>query len=156
MTLPKYIPRNKISAVDEIILRRYYCHYPLRDIAKHIGTTYAYIKTRIQRLRKRFNLPPREGSHASNTAAFIADKALVSDLFCQGLSIRQIANKYEISHTTVAAYLKDWGVIANPKVNLNELPSINLAGFYTGWRDITEESIITVNKKPKFIVTPLS
>lgn len=156
MTLPKFIPASQISEIDEIILRRYYKHHPIRAIAKHLAIKYATVKTRIFRLRKRFDLPPREGGPAHNTAAFIADRELVSDLFCQGLSLRQIAEKYEISHTTVAAYFKDWGVIAAPKTNLNELPTINIAGFYTGWHDITEETVITVSKKPKFIVTPIS
>ena len=156
MTLPKFIPANQISERDEIMLRRYYKHHSIRTIAKHLNTTYATVKTRIFRLRKRFDLPPREGGLANNTAAFIADRELVTDLFCQGLSLRQIAEKYEISHTTVAAYFKDWGVIAAPKVSLSELPTINIAGFYTGWHDITEETVITVSKQPKFIVTPIS
>ena len=156
MTLPKYIPKEQISSRDEIILRRYYAQQPIRDIAKHIGTTYATVKTRIQRLRKQFNLPPREGNYSSNVSSFVADKTIASDLYRQGLSIRQIAEKYEISHTTVAAFLKEWGVIASPKVELNELPSINLAGFYTGWHNITEETVVTVSKQPKFIITPIT
>lgn len=156
MTLPKYIPRDRISATDEIILRRYYCHYSLRDIAKHIGTTYGTIKTKILRLRKRFNLPPRDRTHSDNVLAFIQDRELISTLFREGLSIRQIADKYEISHTYVASFLEEWGVNEVKRTNLGHLPTVNLAGFYTGWHDITEESIITVNKKPKFIITPIS
>lgn len=141
---------------DQWLLEMYYSHKPIGEIAAAAKVSPKYMKVKLKRLRQKYSLQPRTTLPDQGAAALRADEALVTALYLEhGLSIRQIAEKYNASHTTVAALLRQWGVLTEQVPNLDQLPSIRLGELPNSWADLEGETVLTVAKVPRFLLIPI-
>ena len=131
-------------------LKMYYSYASFEAIAKFRGISEPSIKCFLTRERAKLGLSRRLTSNG-NTRDFIADKALVMELYAGGMRQTAIANKWDIAACTANRYLKEWCDDIRP-----DGASVNLNEFYNQWREVPDEFVVTVAKQPMFKVTRIA
>lgn len=119
------------------------------SLAKEMGVSRRTMTRKIAEWRFRGLLGPKPVSRLD------VDRDSITDLYLSGWPLREIASKFECSHAALSEALRRWGVHRVEYTHPDELPKINLDGFRNHWADITEETIITIGRIPKFRLIPI-
>jgi DNA-binding CsgD family transcriptional regulator len=145
--------KHSVSPRVQTMLDMYYAHTSMNDIAKHFKTTPKYIKSNLCRVRRRLGLPPRKDPRIEAVKSFVEDRDIILQLLEDGISLRSLAHKYGISHTTAASHINEW--LAEQHIEKEPLPEMSLADLYKDWADVTTPTLINVQRVPRFIVIPV-
>ena len=129
-------------------LKLYYDNVSISSIAMIADTNNNTIVIRLLKERKKLGLK-RRGWVATYVSEeileFLDDKELIITLVKDGMTFKDVGDKWGVDQRTVRKYLSQWGMVAGDesykiKVSLSEL--------YTVWADLHEDAILTINKKP--------
>lgn len=127
-------------------LTLYYDGVSLKSIVGNARIKSSTMRERLKKERKELGLDPRP--RLPLVEEFVSDKMLVLDLIRSGVSEKDIAEKWELTVTTVYKYLRSWGVLLGDDVKNIEFHT--LSELYKNWTEMPTEAIITINRKPTF------
>lgn len=134
-------------------LTLYYQGYAIKDIAKSKKMTRSYLSIKLKQERQSLNLTERIDYRYTKAEVleFYEDKELVLELLESGVTLVQIALKWDISLDTVRRAFKEWSI----KSNYKSYTCVTLSDFYKDWQTAPEDFVLTINKKPMFKVVKL-
>lgn len=134
-------------------LTLYYQGYAVKDIAKNKKMSRPHLSNKLRKERQNLNLKERVDYvyRKAEVLEFYEDKELVLELLESGVTLVQIALKWDISLDTVRRAFKEWSI----KSNYKSYTCVTLSDFYKDWQTAPEDFVLTINKKPMFKVVKL-
>lgn len=86
-----------------------------------------------------------------------ADRDTISALWHEGISMSEIARKWGSSLARVQAALMRWGEYQPERRTEQEaMPKISLNDLKNQWIDVTERTVVTVGRIPRFYLVPIT
>lgn len=133
-------------------LELYYKGLSMRSIAGRSGLSPRYMKNKLRKERVKLGLGPRDSfvTLSDDQREFVADKEIVLELLSGGISLSDIANKYDLDRKFVSRYVDKWGWVRSS--DKESIDTWTLTELYKGWSEAPKKLIININKKPTFML----
>lgn len=121
----------------------------IKSLAEEFSVSEYWLKAQMRRWRKR-------GLVGAKRGRLDEDRELIEPLYRCGLSPYELANKFGATRQAIIAALKRWGVyVQEQELRAASFPKISLADLKFQWADITEQMVVTVNRRPMFYLVPI-
>ncbi len=141
------------SKVDRALAYKMYmdCR-SYQSIADCFGVTATFARASVLKHIDENHLPERD--KIKLTDKLEEDKELILALLNDGVSSQDVAEKFEVSRSTLQTKITQWNYdfsnhgINTPSISLNDLK-------HGGWTEVEEETVLTIGRIPRFIIKPI-
>jgi len=141
--------KENADSICERIIDMYYSGMLFEDLMKYTRWSKRTLQNKLYWYRAERGLPPKS---KSNINILMADTDTVMQLL-ETEPRYIVAQKYGVRTDTMMRHLEHAGLVP-PILNLSKC-SITLSSLTQGsWKDIEEDTIVTVHNRPKFVLSP--